>query len=94
MPKWAARIFLEITNIRVERVQEISINDCVKEGIHKIRGLLPPRSNTAFKDYSGTIPECGATASFRTLWDSLNAKRGYGWDKNHWVWVIEFRKIN
>lgn len=31
---------------------------------------------------------------FQQLWDSINAKRGYGWDKNPWVWVIEFRRVD
>ena len=92
MPKWAARIFLEITNIRVERVQDISIADCVAEGIQRLRGPLPPCPDTAFQDYSGKVAECGAIASFRTLWDSINAKRGYGWDKNPWVRCIEFKR--
>ena len=93
MPKIQARIFLEITNItRVERVQDITPRDCVVEGIELIygnRGLSP---GAGYRDYSGAVEACGATASFRTLWDSLNAKRGYGWDKNPWVWVIEFKR--
>lgn len=93
MYKSLAYIFLEITNIRVERVQDINIGDCVAEGIQRLRGPLPPCPTTAFKDYSGKVAECGATASFRTLWDSLNAKRGYGWDKNPWLWVIEFKRM-
>ena len=35
----------------------------------------------------------GPTAAFRVLWDSINAKRGFGWDVNPWVWVIEFKKV-
>jgi len=70
MPKWAARIWLEITGVRVERVQEITQSDCISEGICP---HLP--------------------CYFQKLWDSLNAKRGFGWDKNPWVRVIEFKKI-
>jgi hypothetical protein len=70
MPRWASRILLEITNVRVERVQEISVADAKAEGV------------------------CGlsARAEFLMLWDSINAKRGFGWDANPWVWVIEFRR--
>ncbi len=73
MPKWASRITLEITDIRVERVQEISALDCRKEG---------------------ASPEIviGVKQEFKTLWNSINEKRGYGWDKNPYVWVISFKK--
>jgi len=94
MPKWAARIRCEITGIRVERVQELSISDCVDEGIQRSRGPLPPCPTTAFKDYSGEVAECGATASFRTLWDSLNGKKkGSSWSENPWCWCIEFKRV-
>lgn len=75
-----SRILLEITNVRVERVQEISNNDCMAEGIADLSIPLRP----------------GLTmhrSSFADLWDSINAARGYGWDVNPWVWVIEFRRI-
>lgn len=73
MKKIYARIWLEITNIRVEKVQEISEIDIKAEGID-IR-----------TDKSYTL--------FPALWDSINAKCGFGWDKNCWVWVIEFKKV-
>ena len=92
MFKFMARIWLEITNIRVERVQDISEEDCIAEGIELIYGKRNLSPFSGYKDYSGLVEVCGATASFHTLWDSLNAKRGYAWDKNPWVWVIEFRK--
>ena len=74
MKKEATRIFLEITNIRVERVQDISEEDTKAEGV--------------------IIRNIGETwwRAFHNLWDSINAKRGYGWDKNPWVWVIEFKR--
>lgn len=72
MPKWAARIWLEITDIRVERVQDISEADAESEGI-----ICP-------EWYSG---------EFKILWDSINKNRGYGWETNCWVWVVEFKRI-
>jgi hypothetical protein len=80
MPRWASRITLEITNIRVERLQDITDQDAIKEGI----------------DFSCTRPnsQCGCNRkSFSRLWDSINAKRGYSWGSNPWVWVIEFKRI-
>lgn len=74
MFKFMARIFLEITNIKVERVQEITLADIKAEGLPIDRKF--EETKTAWID----------------LWDSLNAKRGYDWDKNSWVWVIEFKK--
>lgn len=67
MPREAARIFLKVTNVRVERLQEITEEDALREGML-------------------------ARDHFPGYWDKLNAKRGYGWYKNPWVWVIEFDK--
>ena len=93
MPKWACRIFLEITNIRVERVQEITPKDCIAEGITLISGKRNLSPASAYKDYSGQVEKCGAVASFCTLWDSINIKRA-PWKDNPWVFVISFKKIN
>jgi hypothetical protein len=72
-----ARLFLEVTGVRVERLQNITEKDAVREGM--------PESMTGASDYSRRC--------FHSLWDTLDAKRGYGWDKNPWVWVIEFGKV-
>jgi len=79
MPRWASRITLEIVNIRVERVQEISISDMVAEGIQDLREKM-----------SG-VP-C-VINRFQVLWNSINAKRGYGWETNPWCWCITFKII-
>lgn len=81
MPKWAARIFLEITNIRVERVQDICEEDAKAEGVLNRLSCENPTDPTGYVE------------AFEVLWDSLNAKRGYGWDKNSWIWVIEFIRL-
>lgn len=77
MYKSLARLWLEITGIRVERVQEISEKDATAEGVMR---LTTYRTETPMIDM------------FRHLWNVLNAKRGFGWDKNPFVWVIEFKK--
>lgn len=88
MPRWARRITLEITNIRVERVQEITNADAWQEGIEAPR--LPI---TEPDGYQHQAQGWEGIYSFRQLWDSINASRGYGWEVNPWVWVIEFRRI-
>jgi len=78
MPRWASRITLEITDIRVERVQEISDKDCITEGCPHALVMLP------------TVP---MQEWYKHLWDSINAKRGYSWEANPWVWIISFNSI-
>ncbi|MCG3177561.1 MAG: hypothetical protein MOGMAGMI_02535 [Candidatus Omnitrophica bacterium] len=89
MPRWASRITLEIVNVCVERLQKISDYDAEREGIAEWEGM--------FKEYDRPDSNPGLTRdarySFQTLWDSINAARGYSWDSNPFVWVIEFRKV-
>ena len=97
MPKWAARIWLEITKVKVERLQEITEEDAKAEGCPSI--MLRGKNGQLF---DGVIP----TFWFEEKWDSLNAKRKvdlttnldtiypYSWRANPWVWVIEFRKLD
>lgn len=73
MPRWACRLILEITNIRIERLNDISEADCVKEGIG-----------------SALLRDC-KRPKFMQLWESINGTGS--WDKNPWVWVVEFKVI-
>jgi len=79
MPRWASRIDLEITDIRVERLQEISSSDCLAEGLSVNSSGIGQQAIEL--DYK-----------FKQLWNSLNAKRCYSWESNCWVWVIEFKR--
>jgi hypothetical protein len=89
MPRWASRITLEIVNVRVERVQDISEGDARAEGFPITwdgKPYDPPSPEIdRWQGYGG--------ASFCLKWNSINAKRGYGWDVNPWVWVVEFKRI-
>jgi len=80
MPRAASRITLEITGVKAERLQSMSSMDYIQEGI---------QSSPAKHWYHA--PD--AREKFEKLWDSLNAKRGFGWRENPWVWVISFRKL-
>ena len=79
MPRNLSRITLEVVSVRVERLQEISFDDMHAEGI------VP--------QHIGGSHELLKQKYVRPLWDNLNAERGYGWGKNPWVWVIEFRRL-
>lgn len=88
MPRWASRLTLEIVNVRVERLQEITEEDAKAEGITVQTGHLwrPLGSKEPMRKYTHR-------QAFGALWNSINAKRGYGWSINPWVWVIEFKRV-
>lgn len=88
MPRWASRILLEITDVRVERLNAISEEDATAEGVPPAGGLLP--------DYPGTFltPKgdfATAKVAFQRLWESIYGEES--WNANGWVWVIEFKRV-
>ena len=91
MFRWASRILLEIINIRVERVQDISEADVWAEGVpiwadgvfsYAIISPLSPKGRLRYY-----------RKKYKQLWDSINEKRGFGWEANPWVWAIDFKVI-
>lgn len=83
MPKEAARIWLKITYVRVERLQEISAESALAEGADK------------YIHTNGGLDENMTITSFIGIWNSTIKKSDidrYGWDANPWVWVIEFER--
>jgi hypothetical protein len=87
MPRWASRLMLEITEIRVERLQDISKADAVAEGAphpSQIPGGISYYDGKNFRDVT-TVREV-----FRCSWNAINWKRA-PWDSNPWVWVIGFK---
>lgn len=89
MPRWASRINLEITNIRVERLNEISEADSRAEGIDESNPFL--YRNYMEKSKAPGFKFATAICSFLSLWESINGKESI--NSNPWVWVIEFRKL-
>ncbi|QFT55616.1 hypothetical protein [Microbulbifer sp. THAF38] len=93
MPRWASRITLEITNVRVERIQDISEEDAIAEGIRNSTLQIPLTKAVMYHHEPWPTPVCGESArdAYGALWESINGKDS--WDKNPWVWVIEFRRV-
>ena len=87
MPRWASRILLEITGVRVERLNAISEEDARAEGIID-GGCL----NCGEPEPCGCAnPEPDATDAFAYLWQSIYGQEN--WNANPWVWVIEFKRV-
>lgn len=87
MPRHASRITLEITNVRVERLQAINEIDAINEGIEKTESGYWSLYGQAEVD--GTY---SARTSFRALWESINSPDA--WNDNPWVWVVEFKRLS
>jgi hypothetical protein len=94
MPRRASRILLEITGVRVERLQAISEQDAIAEGIERVENNFG--NGPAYCDYG--LANTDDTAewfrspirSYETLWESINGAGS--WDANPWVWVVEFKR--
>lgn len=95
MPKEVARIFLRVTNVRVERLQDITPKDAENEGVGN---LFYEDIGYSEKNYGTEVdPEYGiAKEQFAWLWESTIKKSDldYGWDANPYVWVIEFERCD
>ncbi|WP_227515371.1 hypothetical protein [Marinobacter salinus] len=83
MPRSLSRITLEITDVRVERLQDISEEDAWNEGVQDWMGKETP--------WKGELAPVSVHA-FAALWESINGSDS--WDANPWVWVIEFRRVD
>jgi hypothetical protein len=88
MPRWASRITLEIAEIRVERVQDITEEDAMAEGFE---AGCDSYGDGKFEDV--LEHEWTARDEFCNTWDSIYAKQGAGWDLNLPVWVIKFHRV-
>lgn len=89
MPRWASRITLEVTDVRLERLQDISEEDAKAEGVATRCLAEPdesPECSVGFRN-----PDGFALDNFRSLWDAINGAES--WDANPWVWVVSFRRL-
>jgi hypothetical protein len=87
MRRWMARIVTPCVSLRVERLQDISAEDAIAEGIERIPNVGMFRS-FGWRDYSGGSGFFNPIDSYRTLWESINGPGS--WEINPWVWVIQF----
>ena len=80
MPRWAGRITLRITEVRVERLHDITEDDAKAEGVKPL-------------DYAAhhVAAGCGARIAFEQLWDTINGPGA--WEANPWVWVVAFERV-
>ena len=88
MPKEAARIWMKVTDVRVERLQEITFDSCQNEGIYD-------DYKTYSEVYTNNLRRMAYPKVFARLWNSTIKKSDldrYGWNANPWVWVIEFER--
>lgn len=102
MPRSVCRLTLRITEERVQRVQEITEEEAKAEGVEKGAEPLHLSEQGAIAEGENGIRVAQLIANppvvvsyrigFRKTWDSINAKRGYSWDSNPWVWAISFEK--
>ena len=93
MPRWASRITLEVTGVRVERLHDITPSDAIAEGVERGPEPLEYMAGTAgWKDYErpGRC-EANPASSFASLWRSINGAKS--WAANPWVWVVEFKRV-
>ena len=81
MPRWASRILLEVTDVRVEKLQDISEEDAISDGAAQITD-----------EYTGCADDiCSHAHAYKFIWESINGQGS--WDLNPWVWVVEFRGV-
>lgn len=92
MPRILSRITLEITDVHVERVQDITNDEAIAEGAYEVRKVGDDIAHATWTmdglDWRYDTPR----EAFAATWDSLYAARSLGWDVNPWVWVVTFKR--
>jgi hypothetical protein len=103
MPRWASRITLEVTGVRVERLQDISEADALAEGISRLAPSAPPHEWSGLNRFTlngmgsgfcaGSVSWNSPTAEalYLRLWEDINGPGS--WEANPWVWVVEFKRV-
>jgi len=92
MPRWASRITLEVTGVRVERLQSVTEEDAQAEGVEPLTHIGPDQpilDNPRIGRTAGSHPH---VLSLAVLWDEINGDRA-PWSSNPWAWVVEFKRL-
>ena len=93
MPRWASRITLEVTGVRVERLQDISEADSVAEGIERQEDGLGWKRGPISSDHPNTATRTAfPRLAYQSLWEQINGPDS--WEATPWVWAIEFKRID
>ena len=100
MPRWASRINLEITGVMVERLQEINCDDAIAEGTdwktcptyQSVESLKEQVTASRVGRPYFPVLTIDYVGGYKKLWESINGPGS--WDKNPWVWVVKFRRID
>ncbi|MGL4678564.1 MAG: morphogenetic protein [Plesiomonas shigelloides] len=93
MPRWASRLTLEIVSVRVERLRDMSYTDAEAEGVRRLP-LQDHENNpwwTADVSAGPALHSRSACGAYRKLWEQINGPKS--WDKNPFVWVVEFKRV-
>ena len=91
MPKEACRLFLEVTNVRVERLKDISSEDAIAEGISHTTRYKGVAADNYMNYLANRYEFTGPGLSFYSLWESINGRASL--QLNPWVWVYTFKRI-
>jgi hypothetical protein len=94
MPRWASRITLEVTGVRVERLQEITEEDAKAEGMsaHTYTGIHPEQRVPGLGFDGARLGDQPHRLPFADLWDTINSNSA-PWASNPWVWVVSFLRV-
>ena len=92
MPRIAARLFLKVKDVRVERLQDITEGDARSEGI-EWTDEGPLHAHYLNHNLNASLNFKTSKEAFSSLWDSINKSRGFSWDSNPYVWIISFERV-
>jgi len=91
MYRWMSRIMLCVVNVRVERLQDISEEDAIAEGLVSWKSEKTDAIHYGIK--ASDVWEADPRITYKRLWDKVNSDRGYSFESNPWVWVISFKVV-